>query len=297
MVIFPIKWYYFQCKTIGGIILKNLVKGFLIFILLFSLAACGSESTSGSNEEKTNTKDEDKSSGKLLTKEEFEKMYTDPKKYKGSKVEFYAKVFVEPEKDDDGTYLQVYANNNGERNTIVGIGDPDLDVKIDDVILVKGTVEDVFEGENALGGTITAPAIKAESIEKSDYATAFAPALKTVDVNKEIDQHGYIVKLNKIEVAESETRLYVKITNNTDTNISFYSFNAKVVSGNQQFEIQDNYEAGYPEVQSDILPGVESEGIVVFPAIPDSGTVKVLFEGSSENYELEFKPFEFEVTY
>lgn len=265
-------------------------------MILFSLAACGSESTSGSSEEKTKTKEE-KSSGKLLTKEEFEKMYSDPKKYKGSKVEFYAKVFVEPEKDDDGTYLQVFANNNDERNTIVGISDPNLDVKMDDIILVKGSVEDVFEGDNALGGTISAPAIKAESIEKSDYATAFAPALKTVDVNKEINQHGYILKLNKIEIAESETRLHVKITNNTDSNISFYSFDAKLVSGNQQFEIQDNYEAGYPEVQSDILPGVESEGILAFPALPDSGTVKVLFEGSSENYDLEFKPFEFEVTY
>ncbi|WP_242069103.1 DUF4352 domain-containing protein [Cytobacillus firmus] len=277
--------------------MKNLFKGFLVFMLLFSLTACGSESTSGSSEEKTKTKDEEKSSGKLLTKEEFEKMYSDPKKYKGSKVEFYAKVFVEPEKDDDGTYLQVYANNNDERNTIVGIEDPNLDVKMDDIILVKGSVEDVFEGENALGGTISAPAIKAESIEKSDYATAFAPALKTIDVNNEVDQHGYNLKLNKIELAESETRLHVTITNNTDTNISFYSFDAKIVSGNQQFEILDNYEAGYPEVQSDILPGVESEGIVVFPALPDSGTVKVLFEGSSENYDLEFKPFEFEVTY
>jgi hypothetical protein len=283
----------------GVILLKKYLLGLLALIMVISLAACSSESSSNAKEE---GKSEEKSAvskepAKVLTKDEFNKMFSDPKKYKGSKVEFYAKIFIEPEKDEDGTYLQAYADNNMDRNIIIAIPDPNLDVKADDIIYVSGEVKDVFEGENALGGTVTAPAISADKVELSDYATAFAPALKTVEVNKDIDQHGYVLHLGKIEIAENETRLHVSVTNNSNTNISFYSFNSKIVSGNQQLETQDSYDAGYTEVQSDILPGIKTEGMVVFPKVPETGTLKIIFEGSSENYELDFQPFQFDVTY
>ncbi|MEH7180519.1 LptM family lipoprotein [Neobacillus vireti] len=279
--------------------MKKYLLSLLALFMIFSLAACSSESSSNAKKE---GKSEEESAGskeaaKVLTKDEFYKMFSDPKKYKRSKVEFYAKIFIEPEKDEDGTYLQAYADNNMDRNIIIAIADPNLDVKTDDIIFVSGVVKDVFKGENALGGTVTAPVITADKIELSDYATAFAPALKTVEVNKDINQHGYVLHLGKIEIAESETRLHVSITNNSDRNISFYSFNSKIVSGNQQLETQDNYDAGYTEVQSEILPGVKSEGIVVFPKVPETGTLKIMFEGSSEKYELDFQPFQFDVTY
>jgi hypothetical protein len=283
-------------QNLGVVKLKKLLLIVVISAFAVFSAACSSDSASSDGEKNTKeTKKEE--SGKLLSPSEFDKMFSDPKKYKGSKVEFYAKVFVEPEKDDDGTYIQAFANNNSDRNAIIGIEDPDLDVKAEDIIFVSGVVNDVFEGENLMGGSVTAPAIKADKIEKSDYATAFAPAIKTVDVNKEIEQNGYVIKLSKIELAENESRLYVTVSNNTEDNISFYSFNSKIVAGNQQLEPQDNYDAGYPDIQSDILPGVVSEGVIAFPALPESGTVKVLLEGSSENYELSFEPFQFEVTY
>ncbi|GAA3319234.1 hypothetical protein GCM10020331_025300 [Ectobacillus funiculus] len=58
-------------------------------------------------------------------------------------------------------------------------------------LYVKGTVEKAFEGENAMGGKITAPLIKAKEVKKSDYGTAFAPAKKSVDVNQEQNQSGF----------------------------------------------------------------------------------------------------------
>ena len=45
------------------------------------------------------------------------------------------------------------------------------------------------------------------------------------------------------------------------------------------------------------MPGVKEEGIVLFKEIdPKGDTLKFNFEGSSENYELQFKPFAFEVS-
>ncbi|RST71981.1 DUF4352 domain-containing protein [Siminovitchia acidinfaciens] len=267
---------------------------YIIAIVVIVLAGCGESKTTGGNSD--SPKKEKTSETKLLTKEEFEKMYSDPKKYKGSTVDFYAKVFVEPERDGDGTYLQAYANNNDERNTIIGIEDPDFDIAEGDIIHVKGKIKDVFEGENAFGAQITAPAILADTIEKADYQTAFSPTEETIELNEEQNQHGYKLEVQKVELAEKETRVYVKVSNEMDDKISFYSFNAKLTTDGKQYEEEMNYDADYPEVQSDILPGVDTEGIIAFPAIPEEAEqFKLYFEGSSENWEIDIKPFVFEV--
>lgn len=101
-----------------------------------------------------------------------------------------------------------------------------------------------------------------------------------------------------MELAAEETRVYVKIDNTTDEKISFYTFNARLVEGNKQYDPISNYEADYTEVQSEILPGVSSEGIILFDKLEnESGQVSLILEGSSDNYELDFKPFTFEIEY
>jgi hypothetical protein len=270
----------------------------LLFVLSITLVGCSSEESSRNDSAEKVVKNEEKAkNAEVLSKEEFEKMYTNPKEYKGSVVEFFAKIFVEPEKDSDGTYLQAYVDNNSDRNIIIAIKDPNLDVKSEDIIIVKGTVNDVFEGENLMGGKITAPMILADSIEKSDYASAFAPSLKTVDINQEIDQHGYLLKVNKMEVAANETRFYISIQNNTQSTISFYDFNSKLIVENKQLETKDNFDSDYPELQSDILPGIVTEGIIVFPSVAETGNVKLYLEGSSEDWDLDLNPFQFEIAY
>ena len=89
----------------------------------------------------------------------------------------------------------------------------------------------------------------------------------------------------------------MKISNQSDATIDFYSFNAKLIAGNKQLEEGMPYlETGLPEIQSEILPGVETEGVIIFPAI-DESEKKLTFcsEGSSESYALDYKPFTFEI--
>ena len=233
-----------------------------------------------------------------LTDAEFDQMMTAPAKFKGRAVEFYAQVFVEPEKDEDGTYLQAYADpNNYGKNVIIGLNDPSFAVKSEDYIHVEGVVKDEFKGENMMGGTVLAPAIMADSIEVVDYVTAVSPAIKTVEVNEIQDQNGYKITLEKVEFAETETRAYVSIENGTKANASFYTFNTKIVQGSKQFEQETNFNANYEEPQSDLLPGVKTEGIISFGAIdPAAGDLSIIAEGSTDNYELSFAPFEFIVS-
>lgn len=273
--------------------MKKLLSLFFAFVLLLvATTGCSSEQSSTSKND-----DKKQESKEPLSKEEFTKMISNPDKYKGAKVDFYAKIFVEPEKDDDGIYIQAFADpKNSEQNVIV-VADPKTDVKNEDIIHVVGTVRESFEGENALGGKVTAPIIDAEKVEKADYVTAFSKPIKTIEVNKEINQHGYIVKLNKVEIAEDETRAYVTISNQSNAKINFWEHNAKLLVGNTQLDRADNFEAGYPEIPTDILPKTNVEAIIPFPATDaNEQVIKFYFEGSSENYDINIEPFQFEVS-
>ena len=275
------------------IVLMLFIAGSTIFF------ACSDQDNSnsvGDSTGETSNSVEDLTEGDLILADEFNLVYSNPKEYKGRKVEFYGKIFIEPEKDAEGTYLQMYTLNQGsDGNTVVAIQDPNLDVSNGDIVYVKGVVGDVFEGTNAFGATILAPTILASSIEKSDYATAFSPALKVIEVNQEINQHGYSMTLERIELAASETRVYLKIKNDSSDNISFYSFNSVIIQGSNQISEEDNWDADYQEINSEIFPGVTSQGVVTFAPVDIQGeNLKLVFEGSSDDYYLDFEPFIFE---
>jgi len=271
---------------------------FFSAVLVFSGCSSSTSERDPNQEENNTTQIQKTETPVFLTELEIEEMYTNPKAFKGKKYEFNAKVFTEPERDSDGVYFQAFADPaNSEKNTIIGYPDPNFTVSNGDYIHVVGTVHDEFKGENLFGAKIVAPMILADEITIIDYVTAVAPAIKTVEVNQEIEQHGYIMKLQKIEFAEIETRVYIEITNNSSDTIYFHDFNAKLIQGNRQFETKHNFEADYKEIQSEILPGIKSDGILVFePIDPAQGDIKLIAEGSSNNWELNFVPFEFVVS-
>jgi hypothetical protein len=283
--------------TRGMFVLKKviLVLGIMVtMIFAVGLMGCGSGGSKQTNG--NSSSEETKKNTTLLSKDEFKQMYSDPDKFKDRKVDFYAKIFQEPEKDEKGTYIQAFADpDNSEENTLIQVSDPKLDVKNNDIIHVIGTVEKKYTGKNGFGAEISAPVITATKVEKSDYGTAFDPAKKTITVNKEINQNGYVIKLNKVEFGAKNTRAYLTITNNSKEQIDFNPYDAKATQGNTQFEV-DSSNLDYPELKTEILPGIKEEGVVLFkPLNPDGGNCSFIFTGSSENYELEFNPFTFNI--
>ena len=266
------------------------------------LVACSSEKE-GSKENTTaieETKDTTEQKGeksKLFMPSEFKEVYSNSEKYKNKEVEFYGRVFFGIEKEGEYTFMQLYTNEAGDDdNVIVKIKDNTIDLEDDDVVRVKGIVKGKRTGKNVFGGEVTALEIEGSNIEKVSYSEAFAPALKTIEVNQEINQHGYKMTLQKVELAKKEARAYLKIENATNENLSFYSFNAVGIQGQQQIKQEDNFGAKYPEIASEIRPNIIEEGIITFKPIDvEGGDFKLEFEGSSDNYDLSFEPFSFDV--
>ncbi len=230
-----------------------------------------------------------------LSGKEIKPMYSNPKEFEHRCVEIVGRVFTEPEYDEDGVYLQIWGDvKNSSNSAIIYIQDRDFEVAEDDYIHIVGIVAGDFTGTNAFGGDITVPTIAARSYEVLDYKDAVAPTLKEYELNEAQTQHGYSITLQKVELAESETRVYVKVDNQGTDSFNVYSFNAKLIQNGKQFEEQSNWEADYPEVQTDLLVGNSTEGIIAFPAIGD-GAFSVMLEGRSDNWHEDFDPFTFTI--
>lgn len=227
--------------------------------------------------------------------DEIKSLYSSPENFKNHYVEVIGKVFVAPEFTEDGICIQMWNDiKNFSNNTVVYIADKEFDVKKDDYLRIVGKVGELFIGENSFGGTVSAPMITAKEYEVLTYKDALMPTLKTIDVNETQTQFGYSVTIQKIELAEQETRVYLKVDNQGSDTFNIYTFDAKISQAGKQYGEQTNYEANYPQIQYNLLANNSTEGVMTFPPLNDEA-FSVILEGSSLNWQEEIKPYTFNI--
>lgn len=230
-----------------------------------------------------------------MSGDEIKGLFSNPENLKYHYVEIIGKVFTEPEYNEDGVCIQMFADyKNSENNTIVCIADHDFKVDVGDYVKVAGIVDEPVTGKNLLGGKVTAPSVIAEKYSILSYQEVVSPAKKTIDVNQTQTQLGYSVTIQKIELAETETRVYIKVKNNGFSNFNVYSSNAKLTQSGKQYEEQINWDADYPKIPTDLRVGNSTEGIIAFPAIKE-GTITLTITGRSDNRKENIKPYTFNI--
>lgn len=237
----------------------------------------------------------------VASKEHFDRsnwavLVSDPNAHKGATVEFVGRVFVAPEKDAKGVYLQVYADpRNLDWNTLVMYPDPSASVKRDDYVHITGVVQGEFTGTNLMGGTVTAPMVMAETLEVVDALAAAPAAVRTAELEETQEQNGISITVHRVEFADEETRVLITVANGSDSKASFYSFNSKAVQGDAQYDADYGFGVDYPEVNSELLPGVKSKGVLLFPPMDPRQELTLYLEAGSDNWELDFEPYVFVV--
>lgn len=215
-----------------------------------------------------------------------------PDSFKGSTVEIVGKVFTTPERTTSGIGWQMWVDPKSSKfNTVVFLPEPNFAIKNGDSVRVSGSVRGTFAGTNAFGGKISALMIDARTATIVDALAIASRPLSTVNFNVSQRQHDLVLTVEKIEFAEDETRVYLKVSNSSKYKASFYTFNAKAQQGTKQFDSIRLSE--YPEVQSDLLSGTESAGVILFPAMTTQPT-KLILEARTDNFYLNFKPYVFE---
>lgn len=269
---------------------KRLLALFLTCIMALGITACGGSTTS--------SEDTSEPPPPPLSEEDIPKMYANPEQYVGSSVTLTGQIFGGVEYDDDAQYFQMWGDpDNRDWNTVVGYPYPEVDLEDEQYIRIQGVVADVFEGENMMGGTIIAPAIRADSVEVLSYKDAVRPTIATATpATSTIDQYGYSITVEKVELAEKETRVYVSATNNGSDEFHVSDYNMLIIQGNTQYEYELNFEGDYPELQSPIRPGVTTSGVVTFPPI-EQAPFQLFVEGNNFNWEQELDEYVFDLSF
>ncbi len=262
----------------------------IVTILSLPLFACSEEPESSEPQEKVYVKED-----------EIKDVFSSPDKYEGKYIKLSGKVFTEPEKDGDDYALQAWNNpQNSENDFVVHYTGKD-DLKVDDYIVVDGKITGEFEGENFFGSSLTCPLIDAESIEVQSYIDAIVPTLKEITPNISNEQHDLTITIDKVEYAEIETRVYLTVTNNGNDNVGYGVYSTRIVQDGKQIE-QDqssssSYEGNYEELSYDLIAGASTSGVLVFPSIDQTKDFKIVVPDIySDNYELEFEDFSFDIS-
>lgn len=103
-----------------------------------------------------------------IDEEQISDVFTNPEKYKGKYVKLNAQIFNGPDTEDGiAAYQAYYDIVNYSKDFIFGLEDSSF--AVNDYVAIDGEITDTFEGENLMGGTITCPVIKAESVTKLTY--------------------------------------------------------------------------------------------------------------------------------
>lgn len=227
--------------------------------------------------------------------EQIEALYADPKNHSGKHFKLSGIVISNPDTIDDKLFFQMLQDvpNNANDTIVVYQGNPDI--KEGDYVTLDGVISNEYVWENSYGDVLDLPTVIASKVEISTYQNVVLPADETLLVDQEISQHGYKVILDKIEFSNKETRVYVTVKNEGKSNFSVFSSSVKIIQNTKLFEEQWNFDAAYPEIQSNVKPGSDSSGIICFPALDSKKDLSLYIGGFSDNWEEEIKDYEFTV--
>lgn len=101
----------------------------------------------------------------------------------------------------------------------------------------------------------------------------------------------------KLEFSEYDTRLYIKIENNSDSNVSLYSFDITMVIDGKNYIEEYSYYGDYPEIDSELTPNTHTEGIIAFKPLNfnDISKIRIIIDSPySDNWDIEFQNYVFD---
>ena len=228
---------------------------------------------------------------------EIDAMFAKPGDYKGKWVKLPGKVLGASSKEGDTTSLQAYYDIMTLDRTYVVRSDTTSEAfSSDEFIFVDGKIDGTFTGENSFGAKITMPLITNAEIKKSSYIETVAPATSVVEPAVSVTQNDVVFSCDKVEYADSETRVYLTVNNATPEGVQFGDYGICLLVGSQQVS-QDSSSMGslsdpdsYPKLSNDLVAGASTSGVVVFPKMDAGQAFQIIIPDiMSDDYTVTFE--------
>ncbi len=231
---------------------------------------------------------------------QIQEAFNSPNQYKGKYVDILGEVFSKVGSENGRTVYQACYNHAIYDGIFTFEVDSSAGINICNPVVVNGRITGEFMGKDALGGTVRSLGIEADSVDVVCVDPATPTFEEVVPADAIIDQHGFVLKVNRVEFDENETRIYMTETNNTDAKFSLWTHSMTIVQNGQQVEQNSSspspYEGDFVKLPGDLVPGATASGIAIFPLLDGDAEFQLTVEGSSSNHELDFAPFTFTIT-
>lgn len=273
--------------------MKKFINCVMASILAISLSACGSGISNGSASSTPTPK-------VYVSDDNISNALSNPDDYKDQYIVLTGQIFNVIGQDDDGnTQYQAYHDvENYDQDFVFIVPSGGEQLSQDDYVSVDGQITGEASGENYFGTSLSTLAMNADVVTKLSYIDAVVPTISSIEPNMPVEQSGVTVSIDKVEFAEKETRVYVTETNNSSDNFNLWVYEAAIIQNGTQINLSDSgssYMGEYPEVSSNLLPGANSSGILVFDPVDSTQAFQISIPGSSDNYEIEIQPFVFDI--
>lgn len=276
-----------------------------IIVVLFVFILIGASGGTSKPSEKYRNISTEEVKQKAIDNLSYEELFRNNSQYVGKIVHYVGKV-IQTQEDSSNSYTM--RANVTEKE--YGLWEDDIFLNYqgnrvleDEIVEFWGEVKGVKKYTTVLGASRSIPEIAVLRLEvlKDYVGGGTAPIKKAVEVGETNTQNGFSVTLDKIELTDKQTRIWLTVKNNSKYKISFYTYSAKLVQGGKQFEKESIFDQKQ-ELPGEFLPNVEAKGVIVFPAISETGNVRLVVDKpyaqdmSFEEYSaVNFKEVVFEV--
>lgn len=198
---------------------------------------------------------------------------SNPHRYKGSRIAIKGQIF-DIKKIKNKTYLILFADYRRDGQTFFVEQRDKERYKKGDFVLVKG----LFTGNTEVKSPFSREKINmitAYSAKKLTSADDFGKVIKPEPVDRTITKKDVLVTLTKIEYTDDQTRVFLKVSNESGNAVYIDERDIKIVQVKKNYGTE-NYFDDYPEIEKMILPGKKSEGTCIFEAVDMTKSFRIV---------------------
>lgn len=265
--------------------LNILILTMALFLITGLLSGCGA-----------GTKEKATKGMALTSQKELDKLFDKPETFKDKEVTLGAYIFDKANKGAADVGFSICNDIIKEKDyAVVTYKGKDFKLDLGDYALIKGKVVDTTETENMEGETVTVPKIEASKIVETSAVEAMAPATKVIDVNKKVKKDDVEVEVLQVAFSDRETRVYTKITNNSDTPMSAFEDVTITQKEKRSKPLEDKVLDGFQYAPvGNLLPNTYSEGAFALPKISQED-FSFAITMVPDDYDSELDPFIFDI--
>ncbi len=221
--------------------------------------------------------------GETLPVDQYSELSYQANEFQGSQISCWVQVLYNAQETSEGAYFAfrtVSSENSGQELYGVAFWSGSSTELYDGRYLsITGTILGEYAYTDSFGYEDRGPAVYVTELSLSSYAEIFAPAIATTSLDLAPITHGECtIDLTRVEFAQTETRFYLTIQNDTDEHLMLYLDQTTADQDNRRYHWQENYEADYTLLYDGVDPGESRELILAFPPMSERWTIRLSLE-------------------